>query len=82
MKQINLYEAKTQLSRLVDRASRGESFVIAKSGTPLARLMPLGPEEKPKIRYGSMKGKIWLADDFDAALPDEILDSFEGNIPK
>ena len=82
MKQIDLDEAKTRLSRLVDRASRGESFVIAKSGTPMARLVPLGPERNPKIRYGSMTGKIWLADDFDAPLQDEVLDSFEGNIPE
>jgi prevent-host-death family protein len=78
-KPINIYEAKTQFSRLVDRASRGETFVIAKSGTPLAKLVPLSEgEKKPKIRYGSMKGKIWVADDFDAPLPDWLLDAFEG----
>jgi prevent-host-death family protein len=79
-KQVNIYEAKTQLSKLVDKASKGESFVIAKAGTPLARLVPLNDGDRPKkkIAFGSMKGKIWMADDFDAPLPDELLDLFEG----
>jgi prevent-host-death family protein len=75
VKQVNIYEAKTQLSKLVDRASKGETIVIAKSGTPVARLVPL-EEKKSRIRFGSMKGKIWVADDFDAPLPDEIVDLF------
>ncbi len=73
--QVNIYEAKTHLSELVDRASKGETIVIAKSGTPLAKLVPLG-EGKKKIRFGSMKGKITIPDDFDTPLPDEILDLF------
>lgn len=73
--QVNIYQAKTHLSELVDRASKGETIVIAKSGTPLAKLVPLS-EGKRKIKFGSMKGKIWIADDFDAPLPDEVLDLF------
>ena len=77
MKQINIYEAKTQLSTLVDQASRGKSFVIAKSGTPLAKLVPLDAGQRTKIKLGLMKGKIKFAKDFDAPLPDDVLDSFE-----
>lgn len=78
MKQINIYEAKSHLSRLVDLASRGESFVIAKSGTPLARLVPLGEGQPTGVRFGLMKGEIEIADDFDAPLPEEVIEAFEG----
>jgi prevent-host-death family protein len=80
MKQINLYEAKTQLSSLVDRAAKGESFVIAKSGTPVARLVPLAEPvpEKKKIRFGGMEGKIFIPDDFDWSTPQWLMDAFEG----
>ena len=73
----NIYDAKMRLSELVDRASRGEEIVIAKYGTPVARLVPL-PREKPKRVPGGWKGKIWVADDFDAPLPWEIQRYFEG----
>ena len=79
MKQINIYEAKTRLSTLVDQASRGRSFVIAKSGTPLARLVPLADEKRAKIKFGLMKGKIRFAKDFDAPLPEAVLTAFEGH---
>ncbi len=81
-KQINIYEAKTQLSRLVDAASKGENFVIAKSGTPLAKLGPIDPPKPPKIKFGLMKDEIWMADDFNAPLPDDLLDAFEGREPE
>ena len=80
--QVNIYEAKTRLSELVEQASRGETVVIAKSGTPMAKLVPLSHGPKRKIKYGLMKGKIEIADDFDAPLPDDILASFEGRDPK
>lgn len=83
MKQFNIYEAKAQLSKLVDLANKGESFVIAKAGTPLAKLVPLSDSaSKKKIKFGTMKGKIWIADDFDAPLPEEILAAFEGRGPE
>jgi prevent-host-death family protein len=78
MKQFNLNEAKAQLSKLVDRANKGERFVIAKAGTPLAKLVPLNDGKRKKIRFGTFKGKIEIADDFDAPLPEEILAAFEG----
>lgn len=74
---VNLYEAKTHLSDLVERAAAGEEIIIAKSGRPRARLLPL-PEERAVPKPGLLKGKIWVADDFDDPLPPEILAAFLG----
>jgi prevent-host-death family protein len=76
--QVNIYEAKTRLSELVDQASRGKTVIIAKAGTPLAKLVPLSSGPKRKLVFGLMKGKISIADDFDAPLPDDVLAAFEG----
>jgi prevent-host-death family protein len=73
----NLYEAKTRLSNLIDRAAKGEEIVIAKSGVPLAKLVPL-PKSKAKRKPGGWEGKIRVSDDFDAPLPDSIQSAFEG----
>jgi prevent-host-death family protein len=78
MKQLNVYEAKTQLSALLDQVSKGASFIIAKSGKPIARLSPIEPRKRRKSRIGFMKGKIKFAPDFDAPLPDDVLKLFEG----
>ena len=75
-KPINLYDAKTRLSELVDRAAAGEEVIIAKAGKPMARLVPL---EKPHRIPGRGKGKIWISDDFDDDLPEEILKEWEGD---
>ena len=72
---LNLYEAKTQPSKLVERAAAGEEIVIAKAGKPMAKLVPLG--RKP-LRAGLLKGKVWMADDFDDT-PDEIIRAFENS---
>ena len=69
-KPINLYDAKTHLSELVDRASAGEEVIIAKAGKPMARLVPLAVRERTP---GRGKGKIRIAHDFDAYLPDDFL---------
>jgi prevent-host-death family protein len=74
-KPVNLYDAKTRLSELVDRAAAGEEVIIAKAGKPMARLVPLQVRERIP---GRGKGKIQIAEDFDAPLPDGILRSFEG----
>ena len=74
---FNLYDAKTRLSELVDRAAAGEEIVIAKNGKPLAKLGPL-PAEKPSRTPGGWEGAVWIADDFDAPLSDDILRAFEG----
>ena len=76
--QVNIYEAKTRLSELVDQASRGETIIIAKAGTPLAKLVPLHHGPKREIKFGLMKGEFVEADDFDAPLPDDLLTLFEG----
>ena len=73
----NLYEAKTRLSNLIDRAAKGEEILIAKSGVPLAKLVPL-PKSKAKRKPGGWEGKIRISDDFDAPLPDKIRSAFEG----
>ncbi len=76
MEVVNLYEAKTNLSRLVDQANAGEQIVIAKGGKPMALLTPLTPKKRT-IRYGLMKGQFAVPVDFDAPLPDEVIDAFE-----
>lgn len=75
--QINLYEAKTRLSELVEAASQGETVTIAKAGKPLAKLGPIDAPRR-RIRLGLMKGGIRIAPDFDAPLAEEVLKSFEG----
>lgn len=72
---LNLYEAKTQLSELVERAAAGDEIVIAKNGRPRARLVALAPARKAR-RPGGSKGRIWVADDFDAPLPADVLAGF------
>jgi prevent-host-death family protein len=73
----NMHDAKTQLSRLAERAAEGEEIVIARNGSPVARLVAL---EKPrkKREFGFWKGEIWVSDDFDDPLPPEIQRYFEG----
>ena len=75
---VNIYEAKSQLSKLVDLAASGTDVVIARAGKPAARLTSLNQKEKRKYSLGLLEGKGWIADDFDAPLPDEILALFEG----
>jgi len=74
----NLYEAKTGLSRLVDRAAQGEEIIIAKAGTPLARLGPVSTRGPKRRKPGGWEGRVFIADDFDEPLPPEIQASFEG----
>ena len=75
---ISVYSAKTHLSRLLDRAAGGEDVVITRHGRPVARLVATGPGRKPR-RLGTLKGKIRIAADFDAPLPEELLAAFEGH---
>lgn len=76
--QVNIYEAKTRLSELVEQARRGQIVVIAKSGTPMAKLVPLDVAPKRKIKFGLMKGEFMETADFDDPLPDDLLAAFEG----
>jgi prevent-host-death family protein len=73
MKTVNIHEAKTHLSRLVEEAAEGKEIVIAKAGKPRARLVPCAPARKKPRKLGWMKGQIWISDDFDAPLSDEDL---------
>lgn len=76
--EVNVYAAKTQLSRLIDRANAGEEVVITRHGRPVARLVPAdraGNRRKPGLLEDQ---GYWIAEDFDAPLPDDLLDLFEG----
>lgn len=75
MQAINIHEAKTHLSRLVDAVAAGDEIIIAKAGRPVARIVPLA--DAPKLRHlGLLKGKLRVPDDFDAPLPDDVLRDF------
>ncbi len=78
MQKVNMHDAKTNFSKLVDAAANGEEIIIAKAGKPVARLGPL-EKAKPLRRIGGLKGQIRIADDFDAPLPEELLAAFEGS---
>jgi prevent-host-death family protein len=77
MIEVNVYAAKTQLSKLLDRAERGEEIVITRNGRPVAKLVPARASAKPR-KLGKLKGKIKISPDFDAPLPDDLLRAFEG----
>jgi prevent-host-death family protein len=76
---INMHEAKSTLSRLVERALAGEEIVLARAGEPLVKLVPVTRRRTPR-QPGKWRGKVWIADDFDQ-LPDGVLDDFEGKAP-
>ena len=79
MQTVNIHEAKTHLSRLVEPASKGESFIIAKVVKPMVRVVPIEPEPpyKPQ-RLGFLKGRVKIPDDFDTMYADEIAGMFNG----
>jgi prevent-host-death family protein len=74
---INIHEAKTHLSRIVDEVAAGTEVIIAKAGKPLARLSPIAPAVKKK-KLGLLKGKVKVPDDFNGPLPPDIIAGFEG----
>jgi prevent-host-death family protein len=73
--EVNIHEAKTHLSRLLERVAMGEEIVIAKAGTPVAKLVPLGTRPKKRM-LGSAKGEFVVPDDFNDPLPKEVEDLF------
>jgi len=77
MTKVNIHQAKTQFSKLVDLAAGGEEIIIAKSGKPVARLVSYTAKGVVR-RPGGMRGKIRIKKNFDAALPKELLAAFEG----
>jgi prevent-host-death family protein len=74
--EVSVHEAKTHLSRLLRRIASGEEVTISRSGTPVARLVPI--REKPIRQLGLDVGKVRIADDFDDPLPEDLLKTFEG----
>jgi prevent-host-death family protein len=74
---INLYDAKTHLSELVERAAAGEEIILAKAGRPLARLVPLKSPSKPRLP-GLLRGRISVGPDFDGPLPEDMAKAFTG----
>jgi len=77
MTKVNIHQAKTQFSRLVDLAAGGEEVIIAKSGKPVARLVPYTPKSAVRRPEG-LRGKIRIKKNFDESLPKELLAGFEG----
>lgn len=73
MQVVNIHDAKTQLSKLLEQVQAGEDVVIAKSGTPIVRLVPYAPPKRKIAPPGAMEGEIWISDDFDAPL-NELFD--------
>lgn len=77
MQTVNIHEAKTQFSKLIEAVTQGEEILIARAGKPAAMLVPVHGQ-RPVRKPGSMKGKIQIAADFDAPLPDDLQAAFEG----
>jgi prevent-host-death family protein len=76
MRSINIHEAKTNFSRLLERVATGEEVIIAKAGKPVARLVPYAKQPSRRVAGGDV-GSVTIAEDFDAPLPDDLLAEFE-----
>lgn len=75
---VNIHDAKTHFSKIINQALKGEDIIIARGGIPLIRLVPYAEEEQ--VRHGGQfKGVIHISDDFDAPLPDDLLKQFNGD---
>jgi prevent-host-death family protein len=79
MTEVNVHAAKTHFSQLLRRVAAGEEIVIARAGKPVARLVPAEPRQQPR-ELGKDRGKIWIAEDFDAPLPPDLQAHFDGEI--
>jgi prevent-host-death family protein len=73
---VNVHDAKTHLSKLLERVAAGEEITIAKAGKPVAKLVPIDEARKPRVP-GQDRGKVWMSDDFDDPLPPELQRYFE-----
>jgi prevent-host-death family protein len=78
--QVNIHEAKTHLSKLIEKAAAGEPFIIAKAGKPMVTVVPFNPAQNHRQRVGFLKGQIKIPADFDRLGGQEIQDMFETNI--
>jgi prevent-host-death family protein len=82
MEKVNIHYAKTHLSRLIEKAAKGEPFIIAKAGKPMVKVVPIEEAPKPAkrvSRMGSMEGEFKVPDDFDTMMEDEIIEMFENS---
>lgn len=80
--EVNIHQAKTHLTRLLQRAAKGEEIIITRAGVPAARLLSVEPNNG-KRPLGFARDQVWVADDFDAPLPDDLLAAFYGGtLPK
>ncbi len=77
MEKVNIHDAKTRLSSLIERVEAGEEIVIARAGRPVARLAPL-PSRRNRRKLGALDGRFRIPDDFNAPLPDAVLKAFSG----
>ena len=77
METVNIHDAKTRLSNLIERVEAGEEIVIARAGRPVARLSPL-TSRRGRRKLGALDGRFRIPEDFNAPLPDEILKAFSG----
>jgi prevent-host-death family protein len=79
MRTVNIHEAKTHLSRLVDEAAKGKSFIITKAGKPMVKVLPLSEQETKGVdKLGFMSGEMLVPDDFDSMASSDVLSLFEG----
>jgi prevent-host-death family protein len=77
MDSVNIYDAKTRLSQLVDKAAAGEDVIVSRNGKPLVRITAL-TSGKRRVKFGLLKGKLRIPADFDAPLPADVLARFTG----
>jgi prevent-host-death family protein len=77
MEKVNIHDAKTRLSSLIERVEAGEEIVIARAGRPVARLAPLLPRRRRR-KLGALDGRFRIPEDFNAPLPDDVLKAFSG----
>jgi prevent-host-death family protein len=80
MKQVNIHQAKMHLSKLLEEVAMGEEVVIARAGKPIARLVPINVKPQTKRRPAALKGKIWMAEDFDEMTPEELAEWYDSPI--
>ncbi|MBS1089848.1 type II toxin-antitoxin system Phd/YefM family antitoxin [Gluconobacter wancherniae] len=81
MRTVNIHEAKTHLSRLIEAAIKGESFIIAKAGRPMVRVSPItAPEETQQRRLGFLAGQIRVPEDFDRMGQENVISLFDGPV--
>jgi prevent-host-death family protein len=80
MQQVNIHQAQKHLSKLLEEVAMGEEVVIARAGKPIARLVPMNVKPQTKRRLGALKGRIWIADDFNEMTPEEMAEWYDSPI--